>query len=305
MLIIKNLSVSIGNNQILNNVSLAIKSGEAHAIMGPNGSGKSTLAYAIVGHPRCEVTSGAIFFEGKNITEMSVDMRARLGLFLSFQQPYEIPGVSVFTFLHEAYRASTNAKISVKKFEWLLKEKMSILKIDYAFEHRALNEGFSGGEKKRFELLQLLVLQPKCAILDEIDSGLDVDALKMVADGIKHARAQNPEMSILLITHYQRILKHVIPDMVHVLQNGTITNSGDALLADEIDRNGYNRPHASGFAKARHDRSSNTFSQTQRGKHGSSGSAEEDGLSGSAQTDVESGVTFTPKLSQGSERMDS
>ena len=205
---------------------------------GIDGSGKSTLAHAIMGHPAYKVM-GDIIFDGKSVTELSADKRARLGIFLSFQQPIALPGVTVFTFLYEAYHAINENKHAAKDFTALLKKKMSILNTDFSFSQRALNDGFSGGEKKRFELLQLLILQPKLAILDEIDSGLDVDALHMVASGIQYARKENPSMSIVLITHYQRILQYIIPDVVYVLKDGHICSSGDATLALKIDEHGY------------------------------------------------------------------
>lgn len=239
MFAINNLSVSIDETAIVRDVTLTIIPGAVHAIMGPNGSGKSTLAYAVMGHPKYRVTHGTIIFDGRDITTMPVDQRARAGIFLSFQHPYALPGVSVFTFLHEAHNACKNTKLSVKEFETIVQHAMEQLSIDQSFMHRALNDGFSGGEKKRFEILQLMLLQPKLAVLDEIDSGLDVDALKAIAAGIAIAREYNPQLMCIIITHYQRILHHIIPDVVHVMHQGTLVKSGSAQLAHYIDTQGY------------------------------------------------------------------
>jgi Fe-S cluster assembly ATP-binding protein len=239
MFAIINLSVSIDETSIVRDVTLTIAPGTVHAIMGPNGSGKSTLAYALMGHPRYQVISGTVVFNNQDITAMPVDQRARAGIFLSFQHPYALPGVTVFAFLHEAYNACKNVKSSVKEFEIIIRTTMEQLAVDISFMHRALNDGFSGGEKKRFEILQLMILQPKIAILDEIDSGLDVDALKAIAAGIAIARKHNPHLMCILITHYQRILNYIVPDVVHVMHKGTLIKSGSAQLAHYIDTQGY------------------------------------------------------------------
>lgn len=235
---IKNLSVSVNDKPILYDVDLNICSGDVHAIMGPNGSGKSSLAHSLMGHPSYTITSGSIFLDAIDISTAPVHERAKSGLFLSFQHPSEIPGVSVASFLREAYIA-TKGHISVADFQQLLLQYCGKLLIDPAFVSRGLNDGFSGGEKKKLELLQLLILQPKVAILDEIDSGLDIDALKVVAAGIALARKENPAISIFLITHYQRILDYITPDYVHVLCDGRMVASGDAQVALELEKRGY------------------------------------------------------------------
>lgn len=239
MFSIKNLSVSVDEKPIVHDITISMSPGQIHAIMGPNGSGKSTLAYAVMGHPRYQITSGSIIFDNQNITTLPVDQRARAGIFLSFQHPYALPGVTVFTFLHEAYNACNQCKTSVKEFEFILRKTMDQLAIPESFMHRALNDGFSGGEKKRFEIVQLMILQPHVAILDEIDSGLDVDALKTIAAGIHYAREQNPNLICIIITHYQRILRYIVPDAVHVMYQGSLIKSGQAQLADQIDAQGY------------------------------------------------------------------
>jgi Fe-S cluster assembly ATP-binding protein len=239
MFTINNFSVSINNKKILNCVNLVIDSGSVCALMGPNGSGKSSLAFAIMGHPDYAITAGTLMLDGFNIVSLSVDKRALMGVFLSFQQPVALSGVTVFTFLYESYRLVKDKDSCAEDFEIIIKSIMDILSIEYAFMHRALNDQFSGGEKKKFELLQLLLLQPTLAILDEIDSGLDVDALKIVATGIAYARKKNPMMCILLITHYARLLRYVVPDSVYVLANGSIVHRGDAELAWIIDQHGY------------------------------------------------------------------
>lgn len=239
MFSITNVSVSIEEKSIIRDITITVIPGQVHAIMGPNGSGKSTLAYALMGHPRYQIATGTITFNGHDVTTMPVDQRARAGIFLSFQHPYALPGVSVFTFLHEAYNACKNSKVSVKEFEAIVRAVMEQLAIESSFMHRSLNDGFSGGEKKRFEILQLMILQPKLAILDEIDSGLDVDALKAIAAGIQLAQEQNPQLMCLVITHYQRILSYVIPDVVHVMYKGSLIKSGTAQLAHYIDAQGY------------------------------------------------------------------
>lgn len=236
---INNLFVSIFDKPVLHDINLFINSGAVHAIMGPNGSGKSSLAYALMGHPSYVINSGNIMLDGIDITTMPADERAKKGLFLSFQHPCEIPGVSVLSFLKEAYIAVTGNHIAVADFQKILLQRCEQLHIDPAFITRGLNDGFSGGEKKKFELLQLLILQPKVAILDEIDSGLDIDSLKIVGAGIELARKENPNLSIILITHYQRILDYIVPDHVHVLCDGRIAASGDAVIAQELEKKGY------------------------------------------------------------------
>ena len=234
---VKDLHVKIEDKEILKGVSLAVDKGEVVAIMGPNGSGKSTLAYALMGHPRYEITRGRIFLNGEDVTEMEADDRAKKGLFLSFQYPQEIAGVSVSNFLRTALNSKRNDKISVPDFHKLLQEKMNLLKFDRSFALRYLNEGFSGGEKKKAEILQMAVLQPIIGILDETDSGLDVDSLKIVANGVN--RLKGPGMGILLITHYQRILNYIIPDRVHIVVDGKIVKSGGKELALDVEEKGY------------------------------------------------------------------
>lgn len=239
LLLINNIFVSVIDKPVLYDISLNISPGAIHAIMGPNGSGKSSLAYALMGHPSYNITSGTVLLNDIDMVDMSVHERAKNGLFLSFQHPCEIPGVSVVSFLKEAYMAVTGTHIAVADFQKLLLDRCKQLSIDPTFIARGLNEGFSGGEKKRLELLQLLVLRPKVAILDEIDSGLDIDSLKVVAAGIEFARKENPTMSIVLITHYQRILNHIVPDYVHVLCDGRLVESGDAQVAKVLELKGY------------------------------------------------------------------
>ena len=236
-LIIKDLHVSVEGQKILNGVDLVVRKGEVCALMGPNGSGKSTLAYTLMGHPKYTVDKGEAWYKGKNILELPADERAKLGLFLSFQYPQEIPGVSVSNFLRTACNAVKQNQISVPDFVKLLKEKMKLLKIDDSFSRRYLNEGFSGGEKKRAEILQLAVLQPEMAILDETDSGLDIDSLKTVAHGIN--TLIGPNIGILIITHYQRILNYITPDSVHIMVKGKIIKSGGKELAHELEAKGY------------------------------------------------------------------
>ncbi|MEK7631502.1 MAG: Fe-S cluster assembly ATPase SufC [Patescibacteria group bacterium] len=236
-LIVRNVHVTVEGKPILRGVSLQVQAGEVHALMGPNGSGKSTLANALMGHPRYGITEGSVEVDGKNITALPADERAQAGLFLSFQYPVEIPGVSVQNFLRTAWRSLHSGQLDHKAFSTRLQKAVADLQIEPTFVKRAVNEGFSGGEKKRLEMLQLAVLQPKYAILDETDSGLDVDALKVVAQGVQAARAAG--IGILLITHYSRILEFVAPDHVHVLTNGRITQSGGKDLAYDIERVGY------------------------------------------------------------------
>lgn len=241
---IKDLKVSIdtdaGEKEILKGVDLTIKSGEIHAIMGPNGSGKSTLAYAIAGHPRYNVTGGTITLDGEDVLEMSVDERAKAGLFLAMQYPVEIPGVTVTNFLRTAKTALDGEAPSIRSWTKDVKESMTNLRMDPKFAQRNVNEGFSGGEKKRHEILQLEVLKPKFAVLDETDSGLDVDALKIVAEGVNRAK-ESTGLGVLLITHYTRILRYIRPDHVHVVVGGKIVEEGGPELADRLEDEGYDR----------------------------------------------------------------
>lgn len=238
MLKIKNLSVSIGNKKLIDNMSLTLDPGTVHACMGPNGSGKSSLVYTLMGHPNYTVTQGSIFLNETNLTSLSVDKRAKEGLFLSLQQPYEIPGVILSTFLRESFRAMY-PDASLDLYLDRLAHACNVLKVERSFLDRAVHEGFSGGEKKRCEMLQLLVLQPKVVLLDEIDSGLDVDALKCVAAGLQEFKKQSPKAIIFLITHYQRILDYITPDVVHILQDGVLKQSGTAALVARVEQYGY------------------------------------------------------------------
>ncbi|MDI9260184.1 Fe-S cluster assembly ATPase SufC [Alicyclobacillus sendaiensis] len=237
--VIRNLHVQVEGKEILKGVDLHIRGGEIHAIMGPNGTGKSTLASAIMGHPHYEVTEGEILLDGQNVLEMSVDERARAGLFLAMQYPAEVPGVSNANFIRTALNARRGEgnEIPVLQFHRRLVQKMKELSIDPSFAERYLNEGFSGGEKKRNEILQMAMLEPRIAILDEIDSGLDIDALKIVANGVNQLRSDN--IGFLIITHYQRLLNYIVPDVVHVMMQGRIVKSGDAKLAEELEAKGY------------------------------------------------------------------
>jgi Fe-S cluster assembly ATP-binding protein len=242
---IKDLHVSVETPEaaeipILNGVDLTVKSGETHALMGPNGSGKSTLSYAIAGHPKYRVTSGSITLDGQNVLEMSVDERARAGIFLAMQYPVEVPGVSVSNFLRSAATAVRGEAPKLRHWVKEVKAAMGSLEIDPVFAERNVNEGFSGGEKKRHEILQLELLKPKIAILDETDSGLDVDALRVVSEGVnRYAEAEHG--GVLLITHYTRILRYIHPEYVHVFVGGRIAESGGSELADELEQNGYVR----------------------------------------------------------------
>ena len=242
MLEVQKLKVHVETKEILKGLTLEINKGEIHAIMGPNGSGKSTLAQTLMGHPKYIVTSGKVIFEGKNLLELDVTERANLGIFLAFQYPSEISGVTIANFLRLAYnkkmKATGGRELSPALFRKLLKEKMAELKMDEVFAERYLNEGFSGGEKKRMEVLQMAILEPKLAILDETDSGLDIDALKIVSDGIALLQKKN-KMAVLIITHYTRILKHIKPDFVHVMKDGEIILSGDKKLAKKLEKEGY------------------------------------------------------------------
>jgi Fe-S cluster assembly ATP-binding protein len=241
---IKDLHVSIdvdgGTKEILTGVTLTIKSGETHAIMGPNGSGKSTLAYTIAGHPRYTVVSGQILLDGANVLDMSVDERARAGLFLAMQYPVEIPGVSVSNFLRTAKTAIDGEAPSLRTWGKEVKKAMTDLKMDETFAARNVNEGFSGGEKKRHEIVQMELLKPAFAVLDETDSGLDVDALKVVSEGVNRVKDETG-MGVLLITHYTRILRYIRPDFVHVFVNGAIAEEGGPELADRLEDEGYDR----------------------------------------------------------------
>jgi len=239
MLEIKNLHVEIEGKEILKGVNLKLETGKIHALMGPNGSGKSTLANVIMGHPKYEITKGEIIFNGQVINNMSPDARAKLGLFLSFQYPNEIDGVSISTFLRQALNAKREEPISVLDFHNLLKEKMSLLKMDESFAERYLNQGFSGGEKKKSEILQLAVLNPKAAILDETDSGLDISAIKDVANGINTMIKEDKDRLILIITHYKRILELIKPDRLSILINGKIALEGGPELVDQLEEKGY------------------------------------------------------------------
>jgi Fe-S cluster assembly ATP-binding protein len=242
-LVIKNLKVSIENKEILKGVNLTVKQGEVHAIMGPNGTGKSTLAYTLMGHPAYHVTDGKVTFKDRDLLEMPTDERSRAGLFLAFQYPVSIPGVTMANFLRTALNARRKSEnpedkgISIPEFRKLLLEKMKLFKVDPAFAGRYLNEGFSGGEKKRAEVLQMAVLQPEIAILDETDSGLDIDALKIVSEGVNILKEQN--VGVLLITHYQRMLNYIKPDYVHIMLGGAIVESGGAELAMHLEEHGY------------------------------------------------------------------
>jgi Fe-S cluster assembly ATP-binding protein len=235
---ITDLRVAIDSKEILNGVNLVVNKGEIHALMGPNGSGKSTLANALMGHPRYQITGGNIEFEGESILAWSPDQRARAGLFLSFQYPTAIPGVTMINFMRQALNAQAGHDIPVREFRTRLNEKMKLLKVDQSFARRYVNEGFSGGEKKRAEILQLHMFNPTIAVLDETDSGLDVDALRVVAEGVNQL-SETDHPGVLLITHYYRILNYIEPDFVHVLVDGTIVKSGGKELAMEVETNGY------------------------------------------------------------------
>jgi len=242
-LVINNLHVNVEEIEILKGVNLTIKSGEVHAVMGPNGTGKSTLAYALMGHPKYKITEGDATLDGKDLLELDTSERSMLGLFLAFQYPVAVPGVSVANFLRtaiNAHRKGLNPEdkgISIPDFRKKLKEKMALLDMDESFAGRYLNDGFSGGEKKRVEILQMATLEPKFSIMDETDSGLDIDALKIVADGVQTINKK--DQGILVITHYQRILNYITPDFVHVMLNGRIVESGGPELALRLEEEGY------------------------------------------------------------------
>lgn len=239
---IKNLQVQVstdeGPKDILRGVDLTVRAGETHALMGPNGSGKSTLAYAIAGHPKYEIVGGTVTLDGQDVLEMSVDERARAGLFLAMQYPVEVPGVSVSNFLRTAITAIRGEAPNLRNWIKEMKDSMAGLQIDPTFAERSVNEGFSGGERKRTEILQMELIKPKIAVLDETDSGLDVDALRVVSEGINRVRATG-ETGMLVITHFTRILNYVKPDFVHVFHNGRIVREGGPELATEIEENGY------------------------------------------------------------------
>jgi len=240
---IRNLHANVEDKPILRGVNLTVKQGEVHALMGPNGSGKSTLANVLLGHPAYEVTEGEVIFDGQNILELAADERSRLGLFLAFQYPVSIPGVTLANFLRQAINSRMKAEdpdskgISIPEFRRLLKTKMDYLQMDHSFAGRYLNEGFSGGEKKRAEILQMATLNPRITILDETDSGLDIDALRIVAEGVD--KLKGPDLGILVITHYQRILNYIKPQFVHIMFEGRIVESGGPDLALRLEANGY------------------------------------------------------------------
>ena len=246
-LVIRNLHVDVEGQEILKGLNLELNKGEVHAIMGPNGSGKSTLANTLMGHPAYEVTEGGIWFKGQSLLELTADERSRLGLFLAFQYPSAIPGVSAANFLRTAVNArrkgseasgnGSSGGMPMREFRKLLKDKMAMLKMDPSFARRYVNDGFSGGEKKRMEILQMAMLQPEIAVLDETDSGLDIDALRIVSEGVN--QLMSPDLGVLVITHYQRILNYIKPQYVHILVDGRIAMSGGAELALELEERGY------------------------------------------------------------------
>jgi Fe-S cluster assembly ATP-binding protein len=237
LLVIQGLRVNVDDKEILRGVDLTVEQGQVHALMGPNGSGKSTLAYALAGHPRYTVTEGSVTFKGESVLALRPDERARLGMFLAMQYPVEVPGVSVTNFLRTAVNAVRGEEIPVRQFAKDLREQMKLLDMDGNFAERHLNEGFSGGEKKRHEILQMALLRPTLAILDETDSGLDVDALRVVAEGVN--RLCGPDLGVLLITHYTRILRYIKPDVVHVMLDGRVAQTGGPELADQLEEGGY------------------------------------------------------------------
>ncbi|MGH7467479.1 MAG: Fe-S cluster assembly ATPase SufC [Longimicrobiales bacterium] len=242
LLKIENLHAVVAEDgtEILRGVSLEVEAGEIHAIMGPNGSGKSTLSKVLAGHPAYEVTDGAVWFKGANLLELAVDARARAGVFLAFQYPVDIPGVSIANFLRSALQArSPGEELDIFDYQEKLLDRMHLLEMDPSFAERSVNEGFSGGEKKRNEILQLALMEPELAVMDETDSGLDIDALKVVASGVNKLHAEREKMGILLITHYQRILNYIQPDVVHVMVGGRMVRSGGPELAHELEARGY------------------------------------------------------------------
>jgi Fe-S cluster assembly ATP-binding protein len=237
ILLIEGLEVAVDGTPILKGVNLEVPQGEVHALMGPNGSGKSTLAYALAGHPRYEVTAGSVHFNGEDLLDMETDERAKAGFFLAMQYPVEVPGVSVMNFLRTSMNAVNDEEISPRDFIKRFDAKSKLLEFDRSFADRYLNEGFSGGEKKRHEILQMAMLEPKFAVLDETDSGLDVDALRVVSQGVNAMRG--PELGVLIITHYTRILRYIQPDVVHVMFEGKIARTGGPELADYLEEHGY------------------------------------------------------------------
>jgi Fe-S cluster assembly ATP-binding protein len=239
LLEVKGLHVNAGEKEILKGVDLTVKRGEIHALMGPNGSGKSTLSNAIMGHPSYQITAGQVFFKGQDITTMATDEKAHLGVFLAFQYPVAIPGVTVTNFLRAILKAKRGEEVPAKEFRAEMTEAMKRLSMDPSFAKRYVNDGFSGGEKKRCEMLQMAMLKPDLAILDETDSGLDIDALKVVCEGIN--RVHNPDMGMLIITHYQRMLNYVKPHFVHVFVNGRVVESGGSELVQILESEGYDR----------------------------------------------------------------
>jgi Fe-S cluster assembly ATP-binding protein len=236
----------VGDKEILHGVDLVVEQGKVHALMGPNGSGKSTLAYALAGHPRYQVTAGSVTFKGSDVLALTPDERAHQGIFLAMQYPVEVPGVSVTNFLRTALNAVRDEEVPVREFARELREQMKLLDMNPKFAERSLNEGFSGGEKKRHEILQMALLRPTLAILDETDSGLDIDALKVVSEGVNRMRGAH--LGILLITHYTRILRYITPDVVHVMLDGLLVKTGGRELADELEEHGYERLRTSSVA---------------------------------------------------------
>jgi Fe-S cluster assembly ATP-binding protein len=243
MLEIRGLRASAGEKEILRGIDLTVQAGEVHAVMGPNGSGKSTLAQVLAGHPAYEVTAGEVLYQGQNLLEMDPEERAQAGVFLAFQYPVEIPGISNAYFLRAAYneirKAHGQEEIDSMDFLDLLEEKLRLVEWGPEIMSRAVNSGFSGGEKKRNEILQMAILEPELAILDETDSGLDIDALKVVAQGVQEVRRDRPELGVVAITHYQRLLDHLEPDVIHILIDGRIVDSGGPELAERLERDGY------------------------------------------------------------------
>lgn len=239
LLVIENLHAKVEDSAILNGVNLSIGWGEIHAIMGPNGSGKSTLSHVLMGHPRYQVTGGRVLYKGEDLLALKPEQRAKKGLFLAFQYPTAIPGVNMINFLRTMLASVRGKEVSIKEFRPLLTEKMKLLEMDKSFAQRYLNDGFSGGEKKRSEILQMALLNPEMAVLDETDSGLDIDALRTVCEGIN--KAFHPEMGLLIITHYQRMLDYIKPHFVHVMVEGRIVRSGGAELALELEESGYDK----------------------------------------------------------------
>jgi Fe-S cluster assembly ATP-binding protein len=241
LLQISDLHVVIAEDgtEILKGVDLTLNQGEIHAIMGPNGSGKSTLSKVLSGHPAYEVTEGEVIYKGRNLLEMAVDERARAGVFLAFQYPVDIPGVSIANFLRTALQSRTDEEVDIFDYQEKLLDRMALLEMERSFAERSVNEGFSGGEKKRNEILQMAMLEPELAVMDETDSGLDIDALKVVSNGVNTLHREHGQMSILLITHYQRLLDYITPDHVHVMVGGRIVKSGGAELAQELEAHGY------------------------------------------------------------------